>query len=111
MKNKTERENFLKDYRKWGVWREINEPPVTIRIYRHDFKNGAFVTVTECDVIGYDDKPTVNNRYNLILPKADGYNPFSQNGGHSPREFLTYTLSGCGVTPIVDYMTKRKNEI
>jgi len=109
MKNKQEREQFVREYRKWELWQEINHPDLRIRFYRHDFKNGAFVIVTECDQKNRTNG--VGVRYNLILPESDNYNPFDIHSGRKNSEFLSYTLEGVGMSTVVDYMTKRMDEI
>jgi hypothetical protein len=76
--------------------------------YRHMFKNGAFVYVTECKQA---NRTAPNLRYNLILPDSDNYNPYDQNSGHSNTDFRSYTLEGCSIGIIVDYLTKRRTEI
>ena len=108
-KNKAEREKFLREYKEWPKnnsrckyvfeWFEAE-----LDFYRHVFKNGATVIVTECPL-------SKGTRYNLIIPNGDEYNPWDQNSGRTPSEFRGYNLQGVSVGVIVDYMTKRKDEI
>ena len=110
-KNKAEREKFLREYKEWQEmeigdydYRSIRWHEVKIDFYRYKFKNGATVIVTE--------RPqTMETRYNLIIPEGDSYNPWDQNSGRTPSEFRGYNLTGVSVGTIVDYMTKRKEEI
>ena len=110
-KNKAERVKFLKEYREWWrlekggteifTWFEVE-----VIFHGYSFRNGAAVIVTECEVPGKFEK-----RYNLILPPGDEYNPYNAHSGRTSSEFESYNLHGVSVSTIVDYMTKRKNEI
>ena len=112
-KNKTEREEFIKNYTAWGVWRSV--PELELSFYRYDFANGAVLIVTEYKDYGYiynsssnwrnnrQDFKT-NHRYCLILSGDDNY----IDDKYSTNYHKTYTLEGCGVSIVVDYMTKNK---
>jgi hypothetical protein len=102
-KNKAEREAFLKNYRKWEKHETEAHFIVELDFYMHKFKNDAIVIVTE-------NTPS-DIRYNLIIPDGDNYNPFDQHSGRTPKEFLSYNLTGCNIGTIIDYMGKRKGEI
>ena len=106
-KNKAEREKFLREYKEWpdlGYGMTFQE--VTLRFYRHVFKNRATVIVTECGETGKQE-----TRYNLIIPDGDNYNPWDMHSGRTPSEFSGYNLQGVSVATIVDYLTKRRDEI
>ncbi|MCL2841459.1 MAG: hypothetical protein FWE05_11905 [Defluviitaleaceae bacterium] len=114
MKNKAEREKFLKKYKKWamgGNYAEVNRRDwkTFLRMYCHHFKNGAIVIATECDQKNRANG--VNVRYNLIIPDGDDYNPFDLHSGRMSSEFQSYTLEGVSIGTIVDYMTKRRDVI
>ena len=111
-KNKAEREGFLREYRKWatidgGDQYRFDKHEITLDFYTFTFKNGTEVIVTECP---YAKAGTAVN-YNLIISGDDDYNPWDRNSGRTPDEFRGYNLQGVPVATIVDYMTKRKNEI
>jgi len=109
LKNKAEREAFLKNFHEWSdKFEPIRNEHMKMVFYRYKFKNGAYVYVTECTQA---NRTLPNVRYNLILPDGDNYNPYDQNSGHSNAEFRSYTLEGCGMGIIVDYLTKRRTEI
>ena len=102
----------MREYRDWihvqdghgtVFWLEVE-----LIFYRYRFKNGATVIVTECEKSG---AVRFDKRYNLIIPQDDEYNPYDQHSGRTPSEFRGYNLSGVSVSTIVDYMTKKKNEI
>ena len=109
MKNKAEREQFLKNYKEWE--KLDSYPLLGLEFYRHVFRNGATVIVTEYQRARGDGTQYTVSKYHLILLEDDGYDPFGMNSGHAPSEFLTYTLEGCGITTIVDYMTKKRDEV
>ena len=116
LKNKTEREAFINNYKNWtdkkgknlDVWKSV--PALNLLFYRYQFSNGAVLIVTE-----YMEYRTVykdykaagkdyvsKNRLCLMLPETDSY---FDSGGNSNR---TYTLDGCSLGTVVDYMTKNK---
>lgn len=104
LKNKKERENFLKNYQSWGVWKEI--PELKVKWYKCDFVNGDRIIVTEFY------KPStlyfpegVSQRYDLIITDNSPYkfvSPFY-------NEHKNYGVSGCSMSTIVDYLTKCRN--
>jgi hypothetical protein len=74
LKNKAEREAFVKGYPEWksGVWKDI--PELDIRFYRCDFANGAALIVTKYrEYIAWKDEYATGQKYHLILPKDDPY--------------------------------------
>lgn len=112
LKNKSEREEFLKNYKKWCtlyIGQDVSD--LGLKFYIYEFENAAKVIVTECAVKGFDGKPYVDAQHNLIIPETDSYNPYGKTSGHSVREFYTYNLKGCGIGTIVDYITKNKGVI
>ena len=106
-KNTKEREAFLKDYKKWGVWKEI--PELNMTYYRYTFKNGACVVVTEyLTYSAFYKKNLVVEKYCLILPDEDDYKASDACGW---VYFKHFTPNGHGISTIIDYMTKKRNEI
>jgi hypothetical protein len=113
-KNKTEREAFVNGYKNWtnnkgkklGVWKQI--PELDLRFYRYEFANGAVIIVTEFieyrTIYGNDYYTPLEkefaerSKFCLILPENDSY----------AAHYRTYTLNGCNLWTIVDYMTKNK---
>ena len=113
-KNKTERESFILNYENWtdssgkllGVWKEI--PEVGLKFYRYDFATGAVLIVTEYEEYGtvFDGsysaeakkELTTRHKFCLILQENDSY----------ANHYRTYTLDGCNLWAVTDYMTKNK---
>ena len=119
LKNKTERERFVNDYKDWtnnrgnrlDVWKSV--PKLGLTFYRYAFANKAVLIVTE-----YMEYKTIYEGYKpcgkdyvtrhklcLILPENDEYSDSFVMGGIYHR---TYTLDGCSMGTVVDYMTKNK---
>ena len=119
LRNKTEREAFVNGYKNWtdkkgnalGAWKSV--PKLDLTFYRYEFANKAVLIVTE-----YKEYKTIYEGYKpcgkdyatrhklcLILPESDGYTDLSVLGGIYHR---TYTLDGCSMGTVVDYMTKNK---
>jgi hypothetical protein len=121
LKNKAERESFLKDYHNEEFWESDsytytigNNDIFEVNYYCCEFKNGALVVVTECKLKNerlMPCSPTFDIRYNLIIPESNNYNPFDQHSGRTPKEFMSYNLTGCSIGTIADYMAKRKHGI
>lgn len=44
LRNKNERDLWLRNFRSWGVWLEV--PELSVKYYRYEFRNGAALTVT-----------------------------------------------------------------
>jgi hypothetical protein len=115
-KNKTEREEWAKDYRRWrfddgralDIWREV--PELGLRFYRYDFKNGAALIATEYSYYSaYRKAYQTKYKFCLMLPENDPYIDESRTSGDELHR--TYTLEGCSLGTVVDYMTKNKGLI
>lgn len=52
LKNKIERENFLKNYKSWELFKEI--PEIEVKLYRYVFPNGTVIIATEHAIFVYD---------------------------------------------------------
>ena len=124
LKNKTEREEFIKDYKNWtkddgetklGIWKSVSE--LGLDFYRYEFENGAELVVTE-----FQEYKTVYGNYEsrgqtfvtehklcLILPENDDYFDASHTAGRVYHR--SYTLNGCSLGTVVDYLTKNKLNI
>jgi hypothetical protein len=118
-RNRAEREAFVENYRDWtdmrgkklGVWKEI--PELGLKFYHYGFSTGAVIVVTEFSEYrtaysGDYQEPgeaeyVTRHKYCLILPENDGY----ANASH----YRSYTLNGCNLWTITDYMTKNKGVI
>ena len=122
LKNKDERETFVKDYKNWtgndgetklGIWKSI--PELDLNFYRYDFDNGAALIVTEFKeyktVYGSDFRSNkkdfvTEHKFCLIIPENDTYTDNSHTFGEIWHR--TYTLNGCSMGTVVDYMTKNR---
>ena len=120
LKNKTEREAFVNGYKNWtdrkgkplDVWKSV--AALDLLFYRYQFANGAALIVTEYKeyrTVYKNHKPcgkdyVSRNRFCLILPETDSYVDTSSTSGANYHR--TYTLEGCSLGTIVDYMTKQK---
>jgi len=122
LKNKNERETFVKDYKNWiavdrttkfGVWKSI--PELDLNFYRYEFANGAVLIVTEYknyktvyggDFNSWGQDFVIENKFCLILPDGDNYLDSLHTSGSIYHK--TYTLDGCSMGTVVDYMTKNK---
>ena len=112
LKNKTEREQFLANYKSWGVWKEV--PELELKFYRYEFPNGTVIIATEhaCMVFanfgpnGCKYGKSVSVKYHLLLSKNDNYKV-----QYEEHAFRVYTPSGDSKSSIIDYLTKTKPEI
>ena len=120
LKNKTERETFINDYKNWkgsngkklGVWKSI--PELDLSFYRYEFANGAVLIVTvykNYETVYENHKPCgkeymKKHRLCLILPESDSYTNDSHIYGTNYHR--TYTLEGCSTGLVIDYMTKNR---
>jgi hypothetical protein len=108
LKNKNEREDFVKNYRSWGVWKQIHE--LNLTFYRYDFVNGAALVVTEYQYYSsWKKECETRHKMCLILPSDDKYTDNSPAYGAELYKF--YDPTGCSMGTIVDYMTKSKGFI
>ena len=99
LKNKQERENFINNYKAWGVWKEV--PELNLKFYRYELPTGAVIIVTE--YMTYTSK-----KFCLILPEDDEYTKEHTYGAEYLR---TYTPDSTSAGTIVDYMTKNRDKI
>lgn len=104
LKNKKEREQFVKNYKAWGVWKEI--PELNIKLYRYDFNNGDCIIVTEFirSKSAYLSERE-DQKYHLVLTKET---PYKSTYGQC---YDYYEPSGCCLGTIIDYLTQLRNEI
>lgn len=107
LKNKHERENFINNYKAWGVWKEV--PELNLKFYRYELPTGAVIIVTEyMTYIGYKKTYVTSKKFCLILPEDDEYTKEHTYGAEYLR---TYTPDNTSVSTITDYMTKNKDKI
>ncbi len=113
LKNKTEREQFLANYKTWGIWKEI--PELKLKFYRYELPNGTVIIATEYACMEFVDytpqhhfkyKKSTAVRYHLILDKKDKFDT-----GYSDTSYKLYNPSGDSKSSIIDYLTKTKPEI
>lgn len=98
-KNVEERSEFLKNYSKWELFREI--PELTLKFFRAKMSNGTYIIATESQVgksLIYDDyyfdKPYIHVYYSVI----------DKNNINS-----RYDITGAGgVTGVIKYITNNK---
>ena len=87
LKNKQERENFINNYKAWGVWKEV--PELNLKFYRYELPTGAVIIVTEyMTYIGYKKTYVTSKKFCLILPEDDEYTKEHTYGAEYLR---TYT--------------------
>lgn len=95
-KNKTERENFLSEYKYWGVW--LSVPELELTCYKYKFANGDELVVSESyywtDPHCYHKNKHLQVRYHLL---------------NKERQF--FDLSGTAKTYVLEYMTNKSKEI
>ena len=107
LKNKTERENFLKEYSNWDIF--LVSPALRIKIFKYQFQNGAIVYATEYQHYdSYRKSFRTQVVYHLILKMSDEY---TKNSCCGNQYLVSYEPSGNSFGTIVDYMTKNKEVI
>lgn len=113
LKNKTQREQFLENYKYWELFHEI--PELELKFYRYVFPNGTVIIATEYAHMVFADytpqhrfvyKKSIAVRYHLILSEKDKYNT-----GYSDTAYKFYNPSGDSQSSIIKYLTDTKPEI
>ena len=112
-KNKKEREEFLKHYELWELWKEI--PEIEVKLYRYAFiKTGAVIVATEYSKMefasfgakGAEYKKARDVKYHLFLREGDsGY-----RCDYIPNEYKLYNPAGDSKSAIIDYLAKVRPE-
>lgn len=96
LKNKSERENFLSEYKSWGVW--LSVPELELTCYKYKFANGDELVVSESyywtDPHYYHKNKHLKVRYHLL---------------NKERQF--FDLSGIAKTYVLEYMTNKSKEL
>lgn len=96
LKNKSERENFLSEYKSWGVW--LSVPELELTCYKYKFANGDELVVSESyywtDPHYYHKNKHLQVRYHLL---------------NKERQF--FDLSGIAKTYVLEYMTNKAKEL
>lgn len=102
LKNKAERENFIKEYRKWGVWKDI--PELGLKYYKYDFPTGTYMIVVEYRASASRYVAEHNDvNYHLVVSENDNYT----NGYGQCYDY--FEPSGCALGTLVDYLTKNRD--
>lgn len=112
LKNKTERERFLENYRDWELWKEI--PELELKFYRKVLPNGTVIIATEyaCMVFanfgpkGCKYKKSRSVKYHLLLSDTDNYKV-----KYEEQAYKVYNPTGDSKTDIIEYLTKTKPEV
>lgn len=102
--NKQERENFITNYKKWGVWKEI--PELNLKFYQYKFPTGTQFIVTTYEIVGnkFYNSDYIREIYRLILSPTDTYtDKYGEYGYYDPK--------GNGKSPLIDYLTKTKSKV
>lgn len=96
LKNKSERENFLSEYKSWGVW--LSVPELELTCYKYKFANGDELVVSESyywtDPHYYHKNKHLQVRYHLL---------------NKERQF--FDLSGIAKTYVLEYMTNKAKKL
>lgn len=111
LKNKAERERFLKEYRSWELWKEI--PELELKFYRKVLPNGTVIIATEHTCMVFDSwhkvskyKKSTSVKYHLLLSESDNYKV-----QYEEHAYRVYNPTGDSKTAITDYLTKTKPEV
>lgn len=112
LKNKVQREEFLDNYKKFELFKEI--PELELKFYRYVLPNGTQIIVTEYAYMRFEGlnkgkyvyKKGYNVKYHLLLSKTDNYNE-----GYSVNEFEFFNPSGSSKSIIIEYLMKTKPEV
>ncbi len=97
LRNKEEREQWLKDFRTWGIWLDV--PEVNKTFYRYDFINGCSIVV-EVGVEYWDaystnrGKPHERISYSII-----------------DNEHTKFNSQGDSFTMVIQWLTKYSKEL
>ena len=112
LKNKIERENFLKNYKSWELFKEI--PEIEIKLCRYVFPNGTVIIATEHAKFTYDrfesgrkyHKKITAVKYHLILSETDDYSYST-----FLNEYKLYDPTGDCLSAIVKYLIVSRPEV
>ena len=107
LKNKAERESYLKNYKSWDVLTGI--PQIKVVIYVKRLNTGAIIYATEySNYNGYKKEFSRAVKYHLVLPMADKY---TKNSCCGFEYCVTYDPCGDSISTIVDYLTKNRDMV
>lgn len=97
LRNKEEREQWLKDFRNWGVWLDV--PEVSKKFYRYNFKNGCAIIV-EVGIEYYDAYSTWrgNAHERITYSIID-------------KEHKQFNSQGDSFTMVIQWLTKYSKDI
>ena len=105
LRNKQEREAFLDNYARWGIWKEI--PELRVRFYKYDLPNGARIVAQTyvhppISYLSYQKEEYTVAEFALLLPKGDEFR------GQYGQEYTFYRPNGASKTAIIAYLTETK---
>ncbi len=114
LKNKTQREEFLNNYKTWELWKEI--PELELKFYRYVFSNGTTIIATEyacMEIARWDGHKSIYKKstsviYHLLLSKTDDY---KAKECFMRYEYKLYNPTGDSKTAIINYLTATKPEV
>ncbi|MBE6729684.1 MAG: hypothetical protein E7568_05580 [Ruminococcaceae bacterium] len=109
LKNKVQREEFLDNYKKFELFKEI--PELELKFYRYVLPNGTQIIVTEYAYMRYENRKSnyvkdYTVKYNLLLSETDNY-----NGGYLVNVYRHFNPSGNSKSNIIEYLMKTKPEV
>ena len=113
LKNKTEREKFLEDYRSWELWKEI--PELELKFYRKSLSNGTVIIATEYACMkflnfnrgNFEYEKSTGVNYHLLLDSSETFKAQYSD----ENSFKFYNPSGDRKGSIIEYLTKVKPEV
>lgn len=95
LRNKPEREQWLRDYRQHcRLW--VDVAPLGLKVYRYDFRNGVYMAVTEYGRGG--------RTYQLIADTVKVCDSFCIGSYYSPG-------SGLLTTAVIDFLTRYREDL
>lgn len=111
LKNKTQREEFLNNYKTWELWKEI--PELELKFYRKVLPNDTVIIATEYACMVFDGWHKVNKYkkstsviYHLLLSDRDNY-----KAQYEEHAYRLYNPTGDSKSAIIEYLTKIKPEV
>lgn len=112
LKNKTQREEFLNNYRAWELWKEI--PELELKFYRKVLPNGTVIIATEHACMKFacwtkteaKYKKSISVKYHLLLSDKDNYKI-----QYEEYAYRAYNPTGDSKSAIIEYLTKTKPEV
>lgn len=112
LKNKTQREEFLNNYKAWELWKEI--PELELKLFRKGLSNGTVIIATEHACMKFiaftkteaKYKKSTSVKYHLLLSDKDNYKV-----QYEEYAYRVYNPTGDSKTAIINYLTATKPEV